>query len=206
MRKSCVVSLVWQYGPTGKAKLRRIHNRHLDRHLPLRVAKLCVIILFVATPGLLAQSALKVSVDHKSGSYSIAAPGIGGSVLAAGPAILVDGKWIAGRDYPQHRVQEAQVDGPLGSAREQTVSYSGLAGAPDLTLRIRTYSAEPFGEIQLTARNTAGAMQHIERFRLLDAAGQEILHLGGDPASDRVLSDSFSEDRPAMQLRDLGDA
>jgi hypothetical protein len=119
---------------------------------------------------------------------------------------LVDGKWVAGRDYPQHRVQDAQVTGALGSAREQTISYSGLGGAPELTLRIRTYSAEPFGEIQLTARNATGGMQHIERFRLLDATGPQIVHLGGDPASDRVLSDSFSEDRPAMQLRDLGDA
>jgi alpha-galactosidase len=198
--------------------LRRIQDRYLDRHLRPRIAKLGAIILFVAIPWLFAQSAaqsaarsaiqgaLKVSIDQKMGGYSIAAPGIAGPVLSAGPAILVDDKWIAGRDYPQHHVQSAQVSGPLGSATEQTVLYAGLAGAPDLILRIRTYSAEPFGEIQLTARNTTGAPQHIERFRLLDAAGPEILHLGGDPASDRVLSDSFSEDRPAMQLRDLGDA
>ena len=163
-------------------------------------------LLFLNTPSLLAQGALRVSINQKSGDYSIEAPGISGTVLSAGPAILVDGKWVAGRDYPQHHVQDAQVNGPLGTADERTVSYSGLADAPGLTLRIRTYTAEPFGEVQLTASNTTGAIRHIERFRLLDAAGPEILRLGGDPASDRVLSDSFSEDRPAMQLRDLGDA
>jgi len=199
--------------------LHRIDSRNFNRHLPPWVARLGVLTLFVTTPWLSTRSAaqsmaptalkvsgLKVSIDQKSGGYSIAAPGIAGPVVSAWPAILVDGKWIAGRDYPQHRVQDAQVNGPLGSATEQTVSYSGLANAPDLTLRIRTYSAEPFGEIQLTAHNATGGMQHIERFRLLDATGPEILHLGGDSVADRVLSDSFSEDRPAMQLRDLGDA
>jgi alpha-galactosidase len=186
--------------------LRRIQDRHLDWHRLPRIANIGAITLFLTTPWLIAQSSLKVSVDQQSGDYSIVAQGVSGPVLSAGPSILVNGKWIAGHDYPQHRLQDAEVNGALGGAREQTVTYSGLAGAPDLILRIRTYSAEPFGEIRLTARNTTGIAQHIERFRLLDAAGPEILHLGGDPALDRVLSDSFSEDRPAMQLRDLGDA
>jgi alpha-galactosidase len=182
--------------------VRKTHNRHSGS----RIAKLGVIILFANAHCLFAQASLKASVDQKSGAYSITAAAIHGPVLSASPAILVDGKWIAGRDYPQHRVQHATVDGPLGDATEQTVSYSGLAGAPDLIFRIRTYNGKPFGEIQLTARNTTGSTQHIERLRLLDASGPEVLNLGGESASDRVLSDSFSEDRPAMQLRDLGDA
>ena len=186
--------------------MRTVHNRHLDRPLGPRVARLGAIALFVTGPWLFGQTALKVSIDQNNGSYSIAAHGISGPVISACPAILVEGKWISGRDYPQHRVQDVQVSGPLGSAAEQMISYSGLAGAPDLIFKIRTYTAEPFGEIQFTARNTTGVVQHIERFRLLEAAGPEILHLGGDTASDRVLSDSFSEDRPAMELRDLGNA
>jgi hypothetical protein len=182
--------------------VRKTHNRHSGS----RIAKLGATILFVNAHCLFAQATLKVSIDQKSGGYSITAPAIQGPVLSASPAILVDGKWIAGRDYPRHRLQDAPVEGPLGDATEQTVLYSGLAGAPDLIFRIRTYSAKPFGEIQLTARNTTGATRHIERLRLLDASGSEVLNLGGEPASDRVLSDSFSEDRPAMQLRDLGDA
>lgn len=161
----------------------------------------------VATaPSLVAQQALSVSVDPASGSYEITAPGISGPVLTAGPAILVDGTWHAGRDYPEHHVQKTQAQGALGSAEEQVVTYSGLAGAPDLTLRIRTYATEPFGEIQLVAHNATGTTLHIQRLRILDASGSEVVHLGGDPAADRVLSDSFSEDRPAMQLRDLNDA
>jgi alpha-galactosidase len=186
--------------------LRKIQDRQLDWHLLPRIVNIGAITLLLNTPWLFAQSSLKVSVDQQSGDYSIAAQGVSGPVLRAGPSILVNGKWIAGHDYPQHRLQNAEVNGALGGASEQTVTYSGLAGAPDLILTIRTYNAEPFGEIRLTARNTTGITQHIERFRLVDAAGPEVLHLGGDPALDRVLSDSFSEDRPAMQLRDLGDA
>jgi alpha-galactosidase len=40
----------------------------------------------------------------------------------------------------------------------------------------------------------------------VEAAHAPIAFLGGAPAEDRVLSDSFSEDRPAMKIHDLGDA
>jgi alpha-galactosidase len=176
-----------------------------DRQLCPRIVLLGAMLLS-SSCGIAQSNALRVSVDQKTGAYTLEADGITGPVLNAGPAILVNGKWIAGRDYPQHRVAHAPVSGELGSAQEQTVVYSGLAGAPDLVLRIRTYNAEPFGDIQLMARNTTGALQHVQRLRLLDAAGPEIVRLGGEAAADRVLSDSFSEDRPAMQLRDLGDA
>lgn len=90
--------------PTGKAKLHRVHRRNFSRHLPLScVAQLGAFTLFVATPWLCTRSAaptapkvsgLKVSIDQKSGDYGITAPGIAGAVLSAGPAILMDGKWI----------------------------------------------------------------------------------------------------------------
>lgn len=90
--------------PTGKAKLHRVHRRNFSRHLPLScVAQLGAFTLFVATPWLCTRSAaptapkvsgLKVSIDQKSGDYGITAPGIAGAVLSAGPAILLDGKWI----------------------------------------------------------------------------------------------------------------
>ena len=101
--------------------MRTVQNRHLDRPLGPRVARLGAIALFVTGPWLFGQTALKVSIDQNNGSYSIAAHGIYGPVLSAGPAILVEGKWISGRDYPQHRVQDVQVSGPLGGAAEQTV-------------------------------------------------------------------------------------
>ena len=162
--------------------------------------------LFFSSSSFAQAGALRVSIDQKSGAYTIAAPGITGPVFSAGPAILVDGKWIAGRDYPQHRVAHAHVNGELGSAEEQTVVYSGLAGAPDLAFASAHTTRSRLAKSSSPRAIRRAGTQHIQRLRLLDAAGPEILRLGGDPAADRVLSDSFSEDRPAMQLRDLGDA
>ena len=97
--------------------------------------------------------------------------------------------------------------GELGAADEWNVQLlPGIKDAPDLSLRVRSYTTRPFGELQLTTRNNSALKFHIESFRLIDADGSEVIHLGGSSSSDRVLSDSFSEDRPGMQLHDLSDA
>ncbi len=175
-----------------------------DRQFCPAIALLGAMLLF-GSSSFAQAGALRVFIDQRNGAYTIAAPGITGPVLSAGPAILVDGKWIAGRDYPQHRVAHAHVNGELGGAEDQTVVYSGLrcagSGSSHSDLRRRAVRRHPAHGAQYD-----GAPQHVQRLRLLDAAGPEIVRLGGDAAADRVLSDSFSEDRPAMQLRDLGDA
>jgi hypothetical protein len=40
----------------------------------------------------------------------------------------------------------------------------------------------------------------------VDASGAQVVNLGAPDASDRVLSDSFSEDRPGITIHDLADA
>ena len=153
-----------------------------------------------------AGKSLIVSIDPKGCGYTVSAPAVTGAVLKAQPAVKVDGKWIHGRDYPSCKVEHSQVNGELGAADEWSVSYSGIKDAPELSLRVRNYTTRPFGELQLTGHNTSALTFHIESFRLIDADGNEVIHLGGSPSSDRVLSDSFSEDRPGMQLHDLSDA
>jgi hypothetical protein len=148
-------------------------------------------------------SALRVTVDAKNGSYSIYSAAVSGPVLTASPAIRVDGQWIFAKDYPHCEVSRANVASTLGSSEESTMHCSGNDQAPDLLLRIRAYSQLPFGEIQLTAQNSSARPMHIESFRLAQADGAEVIHLGGDPGSDRVLLEGFSEDRPPVQVRDL---
>ncbi len=60
--------------------------------------------------------------------------------------------------------------------------------------------------MQVTVENTTGQAIHVEAIRAIDASGDDIVNLDGPAAQDRVLSDSFSEDRPAMQIHDLADA
>lgn len=100
-------------------------------------------------------------------------------------------------------MRSATVHGELGDAEEWTIRYSGQPSAPELILRVRAYTAAPFGEVQVTAHNTTGHTIAIQSLRVLDTRGEKLLDLGGSATADRVLSDSFSEDRPAIQLRDL---
>jgi alpha-galactosidase len=150
--------------------------------------------------------ALRVAIDAKSGSYSIYSAAISGAVLSASPAIQVGERWVATKDYPHCEVSSAKVSGVLGDAEEWTMHCSGNDQEPDLLLHVRTYAAVPFGEIEVTTRNSTGRPARIQGFRLAQAEGPEVIRLGGDPSSDRVLLEGFSEDRPPDQVRDLNRA
>jgi hypothetical protein len=171
----------------------------------MRITALSSLACAFSLPAYAASNALAISVDAKSGSYTISSP-VSGIVLRAHPAVQVNGKWIEAAEYPSCKVESAKVSGELGNGEESTLHCSGLKSAPELDLRLRTYTARPFGELQLTAKNTTAASLHIQSFRLIEATGAQLIQLGGDAAADRILNDSFSEDRPGMQLHDLQDA
>jgi hypothetical protein len=151
------------------------------------------------------QTGLAVSVDAR-GHYSLGSTAEGSAVLASGVAAKIDNKWVRSDDYPHHAIERTRADGYLGSAEEWTVEFSGLASEPDLVYRLRAYKTEPFADLQVTVRNHTGKSVEIQSIRAVDASGDGIAALGGAEAADRVLSDSFSEDRPAMQIHDLADA
>jgi hypothetical protein len=151
-------------------------------------------------------SALHITVDKTDGKYSIGVQNANDYVLRAGAAVQVDGHWLHASDYPRHTVEQSQTDGYLGKATEYKVTYTGASGQPDLTYQLRAYANEPFGDIQVTVRNTTGKVIHIEGIRSVDATDGRLLDLGGDAADDRVLSDSWSEDRPGMTIHNLADA
>ncbi len=150
--------------------------------------------------------ALQVSVTSADGKYTIAMPESASYALRAGIGAKVDGRWLRSSDYPRPTVEHSQVEGFLGEANDWQVTYSGLNGQPDLIYHLRAYASQPFGDIQVTVRNTTGKAIHIESIRSLDATEGPILDLGGPVLDDRVLSDSFSEDRPAITIRNFADA
>jgi hypothetical protein len=150
--------------------------------------------------------ALKVAMDAKNGSYTIYSSAISSPVLSANPAVEVDGRWIYGKDYPHCEVSSAKASGALGDAEEWTMRCTGNEQAPDLLLRVRIYGRLPFGEMQITARNSSGRALRVQAFRLAQADGPEVVRLGGDPEKDRILLEGFSEDRPPVQVRDLNRA
>src|SRR6266849_5357118 len=149
--------------------------------------------------------ALRVAVDPATGDYSIGHLGSASDMLQATVAAKMDGHWLHARDYPKHSITESTANDDLGTAHEWTVRHSGLEGAPELICTLHSYRDKPFGDIQVQVLENAGRTIHIKAIRPIEARQNRILDLGGPAALDRVLSDSFSEDRPALKIRDLGD-
>jgi hypothetical protein len=167
----------------------------------------CLLLLALVTGAgtLSAQTTrLAVSIDGH-GRYSIAVPGQEKAVLVAGVAAKVDGQWLHSSDYPKHDVESGSAEGYWGKGQEWLVTFSGLTGKPELLYRIRDYDAQPFADIEVTVRNTTDRPVEVQSLRAVESGGDGVA-VPGTPSADRVLSDSFSEDRPAMQLRDLGNA
>ncbi|HEY1808552.1 MAG TPA: alpha-galactosidase, partial [Acidobacteriaceae bacterium] len=148
--------------------------------------------------------ALSVEISP-NGDYSIGLPGSSTAAVTSGVAVKVDGLWLHSSDYPHHDAKHSTTQGILGEAEEWLVTWTGSEGHPDLSYRLRAYSARPFVELQVTVRNTTGRAIHVEAIRSIGATGA-YPDLGGPATEDRVLSDSFSEDRPAEKIHDLGDA
>ena len=165
----------------------------------------CVIAVAQPKPSA-GNDALQVTMDPADGRYSIALPGSSTVALRAGVGVEVNGRWLHAADYPRHVVERSQVEGYLGQASDWQVTYSGISGQPDLIYHLRAYSGQPYGDIQVTVRNTTEKTIHIGGIRSLDTTEGPVLDLGGPAADDRVLSDSYSEDRPAITIHDLADA
>jgi alpha-galactosidase len=173
------------------------------------------VLLAVAALGLFGPSARAADTELRSeslrvrisadGSYVIAA-GNNSPIVRAGVAAEVDHHWIKSAEYPKHEVADSDFQDSLGRGRQATVTFTGLANQPDLIYTIRVYASRPFGEIQVQVRNKAGRTIEVQSLRSVEAMGSAMVDLHGNPSTDRVLSDSFSEDWPPLQLYDLGKA
>jgi alpha-galactosidase len=126
--------------------------------------------------------------------------------LTSGVAAEVNGRWLRSSDFPHHEIKHSAAEGYLGDAEEWQVTYTGLNGEPDLIYILRAYTSKPFADLVVSVHNSTSATIQVQAIRAVDASGGVIPNLDGPPAEDRVLSDSFSEDRPAMQIHDLSDA
>lgn len=163
--------------------------------------------LFV--PNVLAQkaenSALTISVNPKDGTYSVATRG-GQPIFTSGTGMQIGHQWTRSSEYPHHEVTESKFNDELGSGRSIVLKNTGLADKPDLVITIQVYDGAPYATVQLQINNPTKKEFELESARVIDATGDALLNLGGSASADRILSDSFSEDRPAMKLYDLGKA
>ncbi len=151
------------------------------------------------------EHALQITVNPADGKYTIAMPKSDSYALRAGVGAEVDGRWLHASDYLQHSVERSHAQGYLGDATDWKITYSGLTRQPDLIYHLRAYSSKPFGDIQVTVQNTTGKTIHVESIRAVEATEEPIVDLGGPALDNRILSDSFSEDRPAITIRNFAD-
>ena len=149
---------------------------------------------------------LLVRISEADGSYTIATKEPEEPILRAGVAAEVDRRWVQSADYPKHEISVSNFEDDLGRAQQANVECTGVRDRPDLTYTIRVYDNRAYGELEVQVKNRTGRAIEIQSIRSVDALGNRIIDLSGAPGSGRVLSDSFSEDWPPMQIYDLGKA
>lgn len=145
-----------------------------------------------------------VAVNPANGSYTIFDPASRKPIFRAAVGAEIDHRWIKSSDYPHHSIQRATAADDLGSRDSITITNEGLAGQPDLICTLHLHSAPDFVTVSVTLKNTGTQATSVQAIRSVDTTGS--LDLGASEADDRVLSDSFSEDRPGMVIHDLPDA
>lgn len=147
-----------------------------------------------------------VRVEPSNGSYILFDPITKKPILQAGIAAEIGNHWIKSTEYPQHSVQHSSTNDDLGAADSITTSNYGLQGQPDLICSLHLHSEPDFVTVTVQVKNASGKATTLQAIRSLEAAGTRVVDLGGTDALDRVLSDSFSEDRPGIVIHDLADA
>ena len=149
---------------------------------------------------------LSVVVRPSDGTYEIQT-GVGGhSIIHARVAAEIEHKWVKSTDYPKHEISQSNFEDALGHGKKITIISSGLSNLPDLAYTLQIYDGRAFGVIETEVRNHIGKPLTIQSIRSVEAVGNKLIDLGGTEKSDRVLSDSFSEDWPPLQIYDLGKA
>jgi alpha-galactosidase len=149
---------------------------------------------------------LVVVVEPSDGTYEIQT-GIGKhSVIHARVAAEIDHKWVKSTDYPKHEIVQANFEDALGHGKKIIITSSGLPKFPDLAYTVQIYDGRAFGVVEAEVQNHTTNPVTIQSVRSVEALGNQIIDLGAPQRADRVLSDSFSEDWPPLQIYDFGKA
>jgi hypothetical protein len=153
----------------------------------------------------LQERTIGVSVNPADGSYSVFDPVSRKVILHSRVAVEIDHHWTNTGDYPQHATSRDSITDDLGSGTQLTVSNTGLRSQPDLIYSLRSHADPDYVTVTVKIHNSGPTPVAVQALRSVDANGPPVADLGGPDVSDRVLSDSFSEDRPAMVIHDLAD-
>jgi hypothetical protein len=186
-------------------------NSNWKRPISIRALQ-AVSLLVLFSSALCAQDAtlrnshMSVTVRSSDGSYSIQTTGAQHPAIQAIVAAEIDHRWIKSSDFPAHQISGSKFEDALGPGHQITVTSTGTKNSPSLTYIVRIYDAKPYGDIEVKVRNETAKSIDIQSIRSVQGIGNQPIYLGEDESSDRILSDSFSEDWPPFQIYDLGKA
>jgi alpha-galactosidase len=143
---------------------------------------------------------------YADGAYSIASPDITGAVVRSDVEAEVGGRVLRSSAYPQHHIAQSESQDEFGAGSTLTVTHTGLPGTPDLICIMRLFRDQSWGEIEVKVSNTTDQAISVQAIRAVHATDAPFISLNGPVSADRILSDSYSEDRPQLAIRELGDA
>jgi alpha-galactosidase len=143
---------------------------------------------------------------YSDGSYSVASPAIPGAVIRSDVQAEVGARVLRSSAYPQHRIAQSTFQDEFGAGSTLTVTHTGLPGTPDLICVVRLFRDQSWGEIEVKVLNTTEQAISVQAIRAVHASEAPFISLNGPISADRILSDSYSEDRPQLAIRELGDA
>ncbi|MGA2834364.1 MAG: PKD domain-containing protein [Terracidiphilus sp.] len=159
----------------------------------------------ILVSGVIQGKSLSVAV-YSDGSYSIASPGIPGIVVRSDVEADVDSHVLRSSAYLQHNAVQSEFRDEFGSGTKLVVTHTGLSGAPDLVCTLRLYKDQSWGDIEVKVVNSADRPIYVQAIRNFHATNDPVINLNGPASADRILSDSYSEDRPQLAIRDLNAA
>jgi alpha-galactosidase len=152
------------------------------------------------------EKTMGVSVNAFDGSYTIFDPVSRKPILHSRVAAEIDNHWLRSSDYPKHSSSRQNATADSGAATKFTISNTGLPNQPDLVYSLELHADPDFVTITVAVHNGTSRPITVQALRSVEATGPPIADLGATDASDRVFSDSFSEDRPGITIHNLTDA
>ncbi|MGA9508419.1 MAG: PKD domain-containing protein [Candidatus Sulfotelmatobacter sp.] len=190
----------------------RSHKTLVSRIRGVEIARLLMpCFLILVSPAMTSQvianpQGLSVAVRASDGTYEIQTGAGGRGIIHARVAVEIDHKWVRSTDYPKHEISQTTFEDALGHGKKITVNSSGISNLPNLAYTLQIYDDRAFGTIEVKVENQTANAVTIQSIRSVEAVGNKIVDLDGPQNLDRVLSDSFSEDWPPLQIYDLGKA
>jgi len=149
---------------------------------------------------------LSISVRPQDASFELRAEGLRDSVFVARVGAEVNHQWIWSTDYSKHQASASTFQDALGSGHQLEVTLAGGANKLGFQYTVQLYDDRPYGTIAVQLQNTSAQTITVQNIRVLDVISRPRVNLGAPNNADRVLSDSYSEDRPPLEIMDLGKA